>query len=53
MSPAADHPAAAPWLTWCRRTLESLRSPQPEPEPTPEPRRLPWYGQVDMPTTHG
>ncbi|WP_207540888.1 hypothetical protein [Sabulicella rubraurantiaca] len=52
MSPATDCPSA-PWLTWCRRTLASLRNPQREPEPEAEPRRLPWYGQVDLPTTHG
>jgi hypothetical protein len=45
-----DRRLAAPWLSWCRRTLVSLR-PRPAP-PAPEPRRLPWYGQVDLPTTH-
>jgi hypothetical protein len=46
---------AAPWLTWCQRLLASLPGPGPErpPEPAPEPRQLPWYGQVDLPTTHG
>ena len=43
-------PLAAPWLSWCRRTLVSLR-PRPAAL-APEPGRLPWYGQVDGPTTH-
>lgn len=47
---AEDRRPASPWLGWCRRTLVRLR-PRPAPV-APEPRRLPWYGQVDLPTTH-
>ena len=50
MSAPSEAPVA-PWLAWCRRILTPRHSPPPEP--TPEPRRLPWYGQVDLPTTHG